>query len=221
MQVAHYAKVDAQGFSFFWSMRSAASRSMCPEAVSDPDAGTMSLSAGVQTLSRRAGGLFLPSERFSSAEQQRGMNEALAIQALQEIREHGQARFLHAHGRFRRPCEKTDMDVKAAYGMLSSLKGVAAESVDGSHADVSPRKPRDTLNSRFRYPDEWSGHAGPIHGGRGAFQRQAGTSARSIPHRSTIAVNNGGSVEGAASDAASCSKARASRSNPSATLTAV
>lgn len=202
VQVAHYAKVDAQGFSSLVDALGGIEVDV-PEAVSDPDAGTMSLSAGVQTLSGEQAVFFCRANDFvSSAEQQRGMNEALAIQALfKKFVSMDRFDFYTRMDDFA-DLVKTDMDVKAAYGMLSSLKGVAAESV---MTGVMPTYLSKTGDTPFQVPisDEWSDMLARFTAGE-AFQQDKQDIIGSVdPASFTIAVNNGGSVEGAASDAAS------------------
>ena len=130
------------------------------------------------------------------------MNEALAIQALfKKFVSMDRLDFYTRMDDFA-DLVKTDMDVKAAYGMLSSLKGVAAESV---MTGVMPTYLSKTGDTPFQVPisDEWSDMLARFTAGE-AFQQDKQDIIGSVdPASFTIAVNNGGSVEGAASDAAS------------------
>lgn len=202
VQIAHYVKVDAQGFASLVDMLGGIEVDL-PEAVSDPDAGSATLPAGPQTLSGEQA-LFLcrANDFVSSAEQQRGMNEALAAQALfKKFVSMDKFDFYTRMDGFA-DCVHTDMDVKSAYAMLSSLKDIAAESVMSGVMPTYLSK-ADGVALQVPIADEWSDMLQRYTAGE-PFQQDKQDIIGSVdPASFTITVNNGGSVEGAAADAAS------------------
>lgn len=201
VQVSHYVKTDADGFVALVDQLGGIDVDV-PEEVVDPDAGEVVLSAGMQTLSGEQA-LFLcrANDFISSAEQQRGMNESLVAQALfKKFVGMGKLSFYAGMDGFAN-CIRTDMDAKAAYGMLSSLKSIVAESVmTGVVPTYTSGTGADAYQQLIR--DEWNEMIERFVAGD-VFQQNKQDIIGSVdPVSFTVTVNNGGSVEGAAADAA-------------------
>lgn len=202
VQVSHYVKTDAEGFVSLVDLLGGIEVDL-PESVIDPDAGDDVLPSGVQTLNGEQA-LFLcrANDFVSSSEQQRGVNEALVAQALfKKFVSMGRLSFYAGMDSFA-DCIQTDMDVKAAYALLSSLKDVVAESV---MTGVMPTYASKAGDVAYQEPiaDEWSDMMERFVAGE-VFQQDKQSIVGSVdPASFTITVNNGGGVEGAAADASS------------------
>ncbi|MDO4443431.1 MAG: LCP family protein [Slackia sp.] len=202
VQISHYVAVDAQGFSSLVDALGGIEVDL-PEAVSDPDAGTIALPAGAQTLSgEQAVFLCRANDFVSSAEQRRGLNDALVVQALFKKFIGMDSFDFYTRMDALADFVKTDMDAKAAYALLSSLKDIAAESI---LTGVMPTYLSKAGGAAFQVPisDEWEDMLVRFTAGE-PFQQDKQDIIGSVdPASFTITVNNGGSVEGAAADASS------------------
>lgn len=202
VQVSHYVETDAEGFVALVDLIGGIDVHLA-EQVSDPDAGETVLPAGTQTLSGEQA-LFLcrANDFVSSPEQQRGMNEAMVAQALfKKFVGMGKLAFYTGMDGFA-DCIKTDMDVRAAYDMLSSLRGIVAESV---MTGVMPTYTSGTGLDAYQQPirDEWDEMMTRFAAGEVFRQDKQDIIGSVDPTSFTVTVNNGGSVEGAAADASS------------------
>lgn len=202
VQVSHYVKTDARGFVSLVDSVGGVEVDLS-EPVSDPDAGAMTLPAGFQTLTGEQA-LFLcrANDFAASPEMQRGLNESQVAQALfKKFVGMDKLSFYTGMDGFS-DCVKTDMDVKSAYAMISSLRDIVAESV---MTGVMPTYLSKVGDAVYQEPisDEWEAMMERFMAGEVPQQDKESIIESVDPASFTITVNNGGSVEGAAADAAS------------------
>lgn len=202
VQVSHYAKTDAEGFVALVDSVGGVEVDLS-EPVSDPDAGTMSLPAGFQVLSGEQALFLCRANDFAATpELQRGLNESQVAQALfKKFVGMDKLSFYTGMDGFS-DCVKTDMDVKAAYAMMSSLRDIVAESV---MTGVMPTYLSKVGDDVYQEPisDEWKAMMERFVAGEVPQQDKESIIESVDPASFSITVNNGGSVEGAAADAAS------------------
>ena len=138
----------------------------------------------------------------ASPEMQRGLNESQVAQALfKKFVGMDKLSFYTGMDGFS-DCVKTDMDVKSAYAMMSSLRDIVAESVMTGVMPTYLSKAGDVV---YQEPisDEWKAMMERFVAGDVPQQDKESIIESVDPASFTITVNNGGSVEGAAADAAS------------------
>ena len=202
VQVSHYAKTDAEGFVALVDSVGGVEVDLS-EPVSDSDAGTMSLPAGFQVLSGEQALFLCRANDFAATpELQRGLNESQVAQALfKKFVGMDKLSFYTGMDGFS-DCVKTDMDVKAAYAMMSSLRDIVAESV---MTGVMPTYLSRAGDDVYQEPisDEWKAMMERFVAGEVPQQDKESIIESVDPASFSITVNNGGSVEGAAADAAS------------------
>lgn len=205
VQLSHYVKTDADGFVALIDALGGIEVDV-PERIVDPDAGSMTLSVGLQKLDGAQALFMCRANDFpTAAEQRRGVNEALVVRSLFESFV-GMDRFafyrcLDALA----DCVQTDMDAKGAYAFVSALQSVAPSSVT---VGVMPTYATIAEGVAYQSPiaDEWKDMMGRFIAGEAPQQDKASIIGAVDPSSFSVTVNNGGSVEGAAADASSLLK---------------
>lgn len=200
VQISHLATTDAQGFIRAVDALDGLVVDL-PEEIKDPDAGSLSLKAGVQTLSGEQA-LFAcrANDYLTSAEQTRGTVEGLVASAFfQRLAGVGAWSFYGMMDELSASF-KTDMDVRSAYDYLKSLSSIP---FDGITTGALPTYLSKVDGVEYQVPiaDEVKNMMQRIRAGE-APQAAKGEVLSSVdPASVTITLNNGGTVEGAAGEA--------------------
>lgn len=202
VKISHYATLDSQGFQALVDELGGIDVDM-PESISDADAGSMSLSAGEQTLSGEQALFACRADDYAvGAQEIRGRVQAFVACGLMEkacsmegglgflLRMDSLANYL-----------QTDMEVNDAAASLSALKDIPSENIfvaalptssresGGKTYQIASSDDIDTMMSRIRAGQE------PIEDISDMLESVS-------PSSYTVSVYNGGDVVGAASDAA-------------------
>lgn len=200
IQISHYVKTDAAGFTALVDALGGVQINV-PEIVDDPDAGSSAIATGPQLLSGEQALYFCRANDFVSlAEQQRGLNEALVAQAIFErFVGMGKMSFYmnmdDCAGSIR-----TDLDLKGAFALLSSLRDIAPSSI---MVGVMPTYSSEFDGVSYQVPikDEWGAMMERMQQGQVLQQDKQDLLSSVDPSSFAVTVNNGGGVEGAALDA--------------------
>lgn len=200
IQIAHFAKTDAAGFAALVDALGGLVVDV-PEAIEDPDAGSMRLPAGVQTLNGEAAVFACRANDYLiSADQTRSQMQGLVAAAFfQRLAGMGEWDFYglldSVAGTF-----ETDMGVRDAYGFL---KGISAISFDAVHAGALPTylSTVEGVSYQVVISEDATAMMERVRAGE-APQAPKGEAASAVdPASVSITLNNGGTVEGAGAEA--------------------
>lgn len=201
VQISHYVKADAAAFEHLIDALGGIEVNL-PENITDPDAGSMTLSAGQQTLSGSQA-LFAcrANDYYSAEEETRGRVVGLVAQGIfQKVSAMGRFDFygnMDALSKY----VKTDMGVMAAFDFLATLKNIAPGYIDVA---ALPTYVSEVDGVKYQVPieDEVAAMLDRVRAGETPQVDKQDVVGSVDAASYGLTVNNGGGIEGAASEVA-------------------
>lgn len=199
IQAAHYARTDANGLQGLVDAVGGITVTL-DEEVSDPDAGDMTLPAGAQTIDGQQALFLCRANDFSNPDEGRAKNMAAVAAGLLSKVSASEGLGFYLQMDHVADFIKTDMDVRAFEGFVSSLRGIELGSV---LSDSVPIRSKSSSTGVLTVDQEaWTAMMGRVNQGLAPKEDVRDIVAAANPSSFTITVNNGGGVEGAAAQAA-------------------